>query len=106
MTSRLNRRTLVHGATALGAGAALGVPLAARAQSTPVASPAAAAMDADFAAAQDALIAELQASDNGTIRMLSAVTGGKNPEEDALFAEEVQRLTNIQLDLGRSPEVR
>jgi putative aldouronate transport system substrate-binding protein len=63
-----------------------------------MASPAAAG-DADFAAASDALIEDLQGSDGGTIRMLSAVTGGKNPEEDALFAEESERLTNITLDL-------
>ncbi|MDQ3612940.1 MAG: extracellular solute-binding protein, partial [Chloroflexota bacterium] len=98
MTRRMSRRSAVARASALGAGAALAGKTGAFAQSTPMASPAAAG-DADFAAASDALIEDLQGSDGGTIRMLSAVTGGKNPEEDALFAEESERLTNITLDL-------
>lgn len=98
MTRRMSRRSAVARASALGAGAALAGKTGAYAQSTPMASPAAAG-DADFAAASDALIEDLQGSDGGTIRMLSAVTGGKNPEEDALFAEESERLTNITLDL-------
>lgn len=99
MTPRLSRRSLVSRASALGAGAALSGTLAAHAQSTPVASPASSAESADAAAAADALIQELQSSEGGTIKMLSAVTGGKNPEEDALFADESARLTNIDLDL-------
>ena len=98
--SSLSRRSLVQRGTALGAGATIsrfafaGAQTPATSEASPVA-----AMDSDFLAAQDALIAELQGSDGGTIKMLSAVTGGKNPEEDALFADEVARLTNIKLDL-------
>ena len=102
MTSRINRRTLVGNATVLGAGAALAGTLGARAQATPEASPMAspaAAMDADFVAAQDALIAELQAGSGKKLKILSAVVGGKTPEEDALFAEEITRLTGIEVEL-------
>ena len=98
MTRRMSRRSAVARASALGAGAALAGKTGAFAQSTPVASPVGAG-DPDAAAASDALIEELMAGDNGTIRMLSAVTGGKNPEEDVFFEEEVARLTNIELDL-------
>lgn len=99
MTRRISRRSAVARASAFGAGTALAGKMSAFAQSTPVASPAASGASADAAAATEALVEELQSTDGGTIRMLSAVTGGKNPEEDELFAEEVARLTNIQLDL-------
>jgi len=68
------------------------------AQSTPVASPAA-AMDPDFAAAQDALLQELQGLSGKRLRILSAVVGGKTPEEDELFAQEITRLTGIEIEL-------
>ncbi|MBA2467962.1 MAG: extracellular solute-binding protein, partial [Chloroflexia bacterium] len=98
MTSRVSRRSLVAGASAIGAGATLAGTMGARAQSTPVASPAA-AMDADFLAAQDALIADLQATTGTSLRILSAVVGGKTPEEDELFAQEITRLTGIEIEL-------
>lgn len=34
-----------------------------------------------------------------TLRILSAVVGGKTPEEDQLFAEEITRLTGIEVEL-------
>ncbi len=98
MTSRVSRRSLVAGASAIGAGATLAGTMGAHAQSTPVASPAA-AMDADFLAAQDALIADLQATTGTSLRILSAVVGGKTPEEDELFAQEITRLTGIEIEL-------
>jgi putative aldouronate transport system substrate-binding protein len=97
MDSRISRRSLVSRASTIGAGAALGLPMLARAQATPSASPAAG--DPEAAAAAGALIQDLQSGDNGTIKVLSAVTGGKTPEEDKLFADEVKRLTNIGFDL-------
>ena len=96
MTHRLSRRSLVGGASALGAGAALSYRLGAFAQATPAATP---AVDADFLAASDELIATLQGQSGKKLRILSAVVGGKTPEEDALFAQEIQRLTNIEIDL-------
>ena len=98
MPSRVSRRSLVAGASALGAGATLAGPLGVYAQSTPVASPAA-AMDPDFAAAQDALLQELQGLSGKRLRILSAVVGGKTPEEDELFAQEITRLTGIEIEL-------
>lgn len=98
MPSRVSRRSLVAGASAFGAGATLAGPMGVNAQSTPVASPAA-AMDPDFLAAQEALIEELQGSSGKRLRILSAVVGGKTPEEDELFAQEITRLTNIEVEL-------
>jgi putative aldouronate transport system substrate-binding protein len=98
MTPRMSRRTLVAGASAIGAGAALGSSMGAYAQSTPVASPVATAIDPDFAAAQDALLAQLPL-EGKTLRILSAVVGGKTPEEDELFAQEITRLTGIEVEL-------
>jgi putative aldouronate transport system substrate-binding protein len=94
----MSRRTLVAGASAIGAGAALGSSMGAYAQSTPVASPVATAIDPDFAAAQDALLAQLPL-EGKTLRILSAVVGGKTPEEDELFAQEITRLTGIEVEL-------
>jgi putative aldouronate transport system substrate-binding protein len=88
---------LVAGASAIGAGATLAGAMGARAQ-TPVASPAA-SMDADFIAAQDALLQELQGLSGKRLRILSAVVGGKTPEEDELFAQEITRLTGIEIEL-------
>ena len=98
MTPRLSRRSLVAGASAIGAGAALGSSMGAYAQSTPVASPVAAAMDPDFVAAQDALLAQLPL-EGKKLKILSAVVGGKTPEEDELFAQEITRLTGIEVEL-------
>ena len=98
MPSHVSRRSLVAGASALGAGATLAGTVGAYAQSTPVASPAA-AMDPDFAAAQDALLQELQGLSGKRLRILSAVVGGKTPEEDELFAQEITRLTGIEIEL-------
>ena len=92
--SRLSRRSLVSRASALGAGAALSGSLAARAQSTPVASPA----EANLFPAAETVIQEIQEM-GGSLRMLSAVVGGKNPEEDELFAQEITRLTGIEIEL-------
>lgn len=99
MDTRLNRRSLVGGASALGAGAALAGSLGVRAQATPEASPAAAApMDPAFVEAQDALLGQLPLSGK-KLKILSAVVGGKTPEEDALFAQEITRLTGIEVEL-------
>lgn len=99
--SSISRRTLVGGASAFGASAALAARLGVSAQGTPEASPAASpvAIDPGFQQAQDALIAELQGQTGKKLRILSAVVGGKTPEEDALFAQEIQRLTNIEVEL-------
>lgn len=35
----------------------------------------------------------------GSLRMLSAVVGGKTPEEDELFAQEITRLTGVEIEL-------
>ena len=98
MSSRMSRRSLVAGATAIGAGAALAGPLGALGQSTPVASPVAAAIDPDFAAAQDALLGQVPL-EGKKLKILSAVVGGKTPEEDTLFAQEITRLTGIEVEL-------
>jgi putative aldouronate transport system substrate-binding protein len=97
MDSRISRRTLVSRATALGAGAALTGPMLARAQSTPSASPAAAAASTETEAGQQ-VIADITAK-GGKLKILSAVVGGKTPEEDALFAKEITRLTGIEVEL-------
>jgi putative aldouronate transport system substrate-binding protein len=101
MSSRITRRSLVGGASAIGTGAALSGRLGVLAQGTPEASPAASpvAIDPDFHAASDALIAELQGQTGKRLKILSAVVGGKTPEEDALFAQEITRLTNIEVEL-------
>lgn len=99
MTRSLSRRSLVQRGSALGAAAAFGkVGYSSAQDSTPMASPAA-AMDADFEAAQEQLLADLKQYEGKTLKMLSAVAGGKDPEEDALFAQEFERLTGIKLDL-------
>jgi putative aldouronate transport system substrate-binding protein len=100
MSSSISRRTLVSGAAVAGAGTfALGGSLAgAAAQATPGASPVAAEIDPDFAAAQDALLGQLPL-EGKKLRILSAVVGGKTPEEDELFAQEITRLTGIEVEL-------
>jgi putative aldouronate transport system substrate-binding protein len=100
----LSRRSLVGRGAALGAGASLTGALGkAAAQSTPgaspVASPAASPESQAAAAASDAVIQEIQATSGKRLRILSAVVGGKTPEEDALFAQEIQRLTNVEVEL-------
>jgi putative aldouronate transport system substrate-binding protein len=95
----MSRRSLVAGASAIGAGAALGHRGGALAQATPGASPVAgAAIDPDFAAAQDALLAQLP-MEGKRLHILSAVVGGKTPDEDTLFAQEITRLTGIEVEL-------
>ena len=98
MSSRLSRRTLVSRASALGAGAAIGLPMLARAQATPGASPAAAAGSSTQTEAGKQVIADIKAK-GGKLKILSAVVGGKTPEEDALFAQEITRLTGVEVDL-------
>lgn len=92
----LSRRSLVQRGSMLGAGAALGGFGLANAQ-TPSASPAG-QIDPDFAAAQEEFLAQFPL-EGKSIRMLSAVTGGKTPEEDELFAAEITRLTGIEVEL-------
>lgn len=94
MSSRMSRRSAVSRATALGVGAALSGSVASYAQSTPTASPVA-SMETD---AGQAVIQEINEM-SGSLRMLSAVVGGKNPEEDQLFADEITRLTGIEIEL-------
>lgn len=99
MTNPLSRRLLVQRGTALGAAATLGSRSFAMAQdATPGASPVA-EIDADFLAAQDALLESLKEFEGSKLKMLSAVAGGKDPDEDKLFAQEFQRLTGIELEL-------
>jgi len=98
MASRMSRRSLVGGASALGAGVALGGISGTYAQGTPEGSPAAVAIDPDFAAAQDALLGQLPL-EGRRLRILSAVVGGKTPDEDTLFAQEITRLTGIEVEL-------
>jgi len=93
MPSRMSRRSLVSGASALGAGVALGAPLIARAQATPQASPTTGASPAE-----EEVIQRIQEM-GGSLRILSAVVGGKTPEEDQLFAEEITRLTGVEVEL-------
>src|SRR5690606_1554127 len=92
----LSRRSVVQRGTALGAGAALGRFAFAGAQ-TPSASPAA-QMDPEFAAAQEEFLAQFPL-EGKSLRILSAVVGGKTPEEDELFAQEITRLTGIEVEL-------
>lgn len=99
MKNGMNRRSLVQKGTALGAAAAFARVNGISAQdATPAASPVT-EMDADFVAAQEALIEDLKQYAGETIHMLSGVAGGKNPEEDALFAAEFERLTGVKLEL-------
>jgi putative aldouronate transport system substrate-binding protein len=44
------------------------------------------------------VIADIQAM-GGSLKILSAVVGGKTPEEDALFAQEITRLTGVEVEL-------
>ena len=97
--SRMSRRSVVAGASAIGAGAGLAGAMGAYAQATPDASPVGGEMDADFVAAQDELLAELQGLSGKRLRILSAVVGGKAPEEDELFAQEITRITGIEIEL-------
>lgn len=99
MTRSISRRSLVQTGSALGATAALSRVGGISAQdSTPGASPAVEA-DPDFLAAQEQLITDLKQFEGKKIKMLAAVTGGKDPDEDALFAQEFQRLTGVELEL-------
>ena len=99
MTRSISRRSLVQKGSALGASAAfIKVGGMSAQDATPGASPAV-EPDADFLAAQEQLIEDLKQYEGQTLRMLSAVAGGKDPDEDALFAEEFQRLTGVTLDL-------
>ncbi|WP_051663344.1 extracellular solute-binding protein [Alicyclobacillus macrosporangiidus] len=43
------------------------------------------------------------AAQQKTLRILTNVVGGKTPQEDALFAKEIQRLTGIQVELVHPP---
>lgn len=103
-SSSLSRRRIVQTGAAAGA-AAIGHRFGAFAQTpagSPGASPAAspaAEMDPAFLEQQDQVIADLKQYEGQKIRMLSAVVGGKNPEEDALWAKEFQRLTGVELEL-------
>lgn len=99
MTGSISRRSLVQKGSALGAAAAFAKigPLSAQ-DATPGASPVA-EVDADFLAAQEQLLADLKEFAGSKIKMLSAVAGGKDPDEDAMFAEEFKRLTGIELEL-------
>lgn len=101
--SDLTRRALLARSGALGAGGLLaGTVAGAAAQSTPTASPVASPASAEaqqFLADSDALIARLQGDSGKRLRILSAVVGGKTPEEDTLFAQEITRLTNIEIEL-------
>jgi len=109
MTQRIDRRSLVSRSAAIAGAAALAgsSPLLAGAQATPDASPAASPVaspaaakqiDPAFAEAQDALLAQLPL-EGKKLRILSAVVGGKTPEEDELFAKEITRLTGIEVEL-------
>lgn len=51
-----------------------------------------------MAPAADAVIQEIQEM-GGSLRILSAVVGGKTPEEDELFAQEITRLTGVEVEL-------
>ncbi|MGN6483055.1 MAG: extracellular solute-binding protein, partial [Thermomicrobiales bacterium] len=55
-------------------------------------------IDPAFAQAQDELLAQLPMHGK-KLRILSAVVGGKTPEEDAAFAKEITRLTGIEVEL-------
>jgi putative aldouronate transport system substrate-binding protein len=96
-SSSLSRRSLIQRGSALGAGAAFGTFALSNAQ-TPEASPVSAEMDADFVAAQEEFLAQFPL-EGKSLRILSAVVGGKTPEEDELFAQEITRLTGIEVEL-------
>lgn len=97
-TSSLTRRSLLQRGSALGAGMALGSHALTHAQ-TPMASPMGGGeIDPDFAAAQDEFLAQFPL-EGKKLRILSAVVGGKTPEEDELFAKEITRLTGIEVEL-------
>ena len=99
MKHSISRRSLVQKGSALGGAAAFARFGGMSAQdATP-----AVEVDADFLAAQEALLEDLQQYAGERIHMLSAVVGGKDPDEDALFAEEFERLTGIGLDLVHPP---
>jgi putative aldouronate transport system substrate-binding protein len=101
VSSSLSRRSLIRRGSAIGAGAAFSTFALTGAQ-TPEGSPAASPVvevDQAFLDAQDAVIAELQGQEGKKLRILSAVVGGKTPEEDQLFADEIKRLTNIEVEL-------
>lgn len=42
-------------------------------------------------------------NENKTIRIMSNVVGGKTPEENDLFVEEIERLTGIKVDMVKPP---
>lgn len=90
MTHHLSRRSLVQG-SALGAAVMLGGHRLVSAQDVEP--------DADFLAAQDAVVERLKEFEGSKIKVLSAVVGGKDPEEDQLFMDEFKRLTGIELEL-------
>lgn len=94
MSGSISRRSLVQKGSALGAAVSLTSFRFATAQDATPVEP-----SADFLAAQDALLEDLKQYEGKKIKMLSAVAGGKDPEEDALFAKEFQRLTGIELEL-------
>lgn len=94
MTSRMTRRTAVTRASVIGAGAALSGRAAVMAQSTPSASPVA----LQNSPAAETVIQEINEM-GGSLKILSAVVGGKNPEEDELFAQEITRLTGVEIEL-------
>jgi putative aldouronate transport system substrate-binding protein len=95
--STFSRRSLVQRGTALGAGAAFGTFALSGAQ-TPEASPVGGEIDADFAAAQEEFLAQFP-MEGKSLRILTSVVGGKTPEEDELFAQEITRLTGIEIEL-------
>lgn len=100
MRGKLSRREVFRRGAALGIGAAMLGPIAAMAQATPGASPAAESPESKaFFEAQDALIKQIQGESGKKLKMLSAVVGGKTPDEDKLWADEFKRLTNVTLDL-------
>lgn len=94
--SGFSRRSLIQRGTALGAGVALSRFALTGAQ-TPDASPAG-EIDPEYAAAEQEFLSQFPV-EGKKLRMLSAVTGGKNPEEDKLFADEIKRLTGIEVEL-------
>lgn len=102
--SRVTRRSLIGQGVALGVGASIAGAGRGAAQSTPGASPAASpvATSAESQAAatvSDDVVQRLQGQSGKRLRVLSAVVGGKTPEEDALFVQEIKRLTNIDVEL-------
>lgn len=97
-SSSLSRRSLVQGGSALGMSAAFSRVSLANAQ-TPAATPSNdGQMDPEFVAAQEEFLAQFPL-EGRSLRILSAVVGGKTPEEDELFAQEITRLTGIEVEL-------